>query len=167
LDEAWTADRNFLIFGGSVWANEKKIFSLDMRTKKISGLPGSEGMFSPRLSPDDRYLVAYDMEHDARLALFDRSRQKWSVLTDGRLGGIQWSPDSRYLLFMGSEEAQRMFFARLRIADRKVQALPKLDLPEGLVGVFGAWEGLTPDGSPLILRDLSVQEIYALDVDLP
>jgi hypothetical protein len=31
----------------------------------------------------------------------------------------------------------------------------------------GQWTGLALDGSPLVLRDVGSQEIYALDVDLP
>jgi hypothetical protein len=42
-----------------------------------------------------------------------------------------------------------------------------LNLPEGLVGVWGGWMSTAPDGTPILLRDLSIQEIYALDVDLP
>jgi hypothetical protein len=34
-------------------------------------------------------------------------------------------------------------------------------------GVFGAWTGLTPDDSPLVVRDVGSQEIYALDVQFP
>jgi len=30
--------------------------------------------------------------------------------------------------------------------------------------MFAAWIGLTPDGSLLLMRDRSVQEIYALDL---
>jgi hypothetical protein len=29
------------------------------------------------------------------------------------------------------------------------------------------WNGLTPDGSPLVLRDQSSEEIYALDSQVP
>jgi hypothetical protein len=32
---------------------------------------------------------------------------------------------------------------------------------------IGPWSGLTPDGSPLFVRNLSTDEIYALDLDLP
>jgi uncharacterized protein with NRDE domain len=34
-------------------------------------------------------------------------------------------------------------------------------------GNFGVWSGLTPDGSPLILRNVGRQEIYSLEVVLP
>ena len=40
-------------------------------------------------------------------------------------------------------------------------------VPGGLVGVWGGWMSNAPDGSPMLLRDLSIQEIYALDVELP
>jgi hypothetical protein len=32
---------------------------------------------------------------------------------------------------------------------------------------WGAWTGVTPDGSALFVRNVSTQEIYALDVALP
>ena len=34
-------------------------------------------------------------------------------------------------------------------------------------GEVGTWCGLGPDDSPLILRDVGSQEIYALDLQLP
>jgi hypothetical protein len=30
---------------------------------------------------------------------------------------------------------------------------------------LGAWSGVGPDDSPLVLRDIGAQEIYALDVE--
>ena len=29
------------------------------------------------------------------------------------------------------------------------------------------WSGLTPDGAPLLLRDIGTQEVYALDFEEP
>jgi hypothetical protein len=36
-----------------------------------------------------------------------------------------------------------------------------------LIGVDGAWSGLTPDGAPLLVRNLSTSGIYRLDLELP
>jgi hypothetical protein len=33
--------------------------------------------------------------------------------------------------------------------------------------MIGAWSGLAPDGSALFVRDLSTDEIYSLDLELP
>ena len=57
---------------------------------------------------------------------------------------------------------------RVGIANRKIERVTAVEVPEGTTGVWGGgWYGIAPDGSPLLLRDRSIQEIYALDVDLP
>jgi hypothetical protein len=38
------------------------------------------------------------------------------------------------------------------------------DFPQ-LSDPFAIWIGLTPDDAPLLMRDRSVQEIYALDLN--
>jgi hypothetical protein len=40
------------------------------------------------------------------------------------------------------------------------------DLPR-YFSPIGTWSGLAPDGSALFVRNLSTDEIYALDLDLP
>ena len=42
-----------------------------------------------------------------------------------------------------------------------------LDVPNGLIGYWNGWMSTTPDGILLLLRDLEIEEIYTLDVDLP
>jgi hypothetical protein len=56
---------------------------------------------------------------------------------------------------------------RVRIADRKLEEIVSLKDVRRAGGVFGPWEGLSPDDSPLLLRDTATQEIYALDAELP
>jgi hypothetical protein len=34
-------------------------------------------------------------------------------------------------------------------------------------GPWGPWNGIMPDGAPILVRDTSTQEIYALDVQWP
>jgi hypothetical protein len=34
-------------------------------------------------------------------------------------------------------------------------------------GGFDSWFGLAPEDSPLVTRDISTQEIYALEMDWP
>jgi hypothetical protein len=53
---------------------------------------------------------------------------------------------------------------RVRIKDRVLEHLLSLkDFPQ-LADAFASWIGLTPDDAPLLMRDRSVQEIYALDL---
>jgi hypothetical protein len=56
---------------------------------------------------------------------------------------------------------------RLRLANRKLERLVSLkDFRRVVFGPY-PWSGMTPDGSPLLMRDTSSQEVYALDFDAP
>ena len=55
----------------------------------------------------------------------------------------------------------------MRVGENKSESL--IDL-KGLLrysSFIGPWSGLTLDGSALFVRNLSTDEIYALDLDLP
>jgi hypothetical protein len=45
----------------------------------------------------------------------------------------------------------------------------RVSLPEGIDGpiTLGQWFTLAPDDSPLVLRDVSLHELFALDLRLP
>jgi Tol biopolymer transport system component len=99
------------------------------------------------------------------LKLFDSKTQKWVELA--RITGAfpNWSRDGKYVHFhtFGGDPA----LYRVRINDHKLEKIASL---KGLclaIGVWGAWCGLAPDDSPLVLRDAGSQEIYALDLQLP
>ena len=169
LDPTWTPDGASLVFGG--WSSPK-ISEIDLRSRRVSDVPGSEGLYSPRLSPDGRYLVAMDTPSVHKLMLFDRQSQKWSELFVNDAirdaGWPQWSVDSQSVYIRGTAPgAQGLSLYCITIADRKISRVADMQVPEGVVGYFAPWVGVTPDGSPLLLRNSGSQEIYALDVDLP
>jgi hypothetical protein len=95
--------------------------------------------------------------------LFDFSTQKWAQLEQIVVGFPSWSHDSKYVYF-DSQGGDRAFY-RVRISDHKLERLVSL---KGLrlTGALG-WTGLAPDDSPLVLRDVGTQEIYALDWEAP
>jgi Tol biopolymer transport system component len=175
VDPTWSLDGNTLIFGPSQ-GSPNQISSLDLRTRHVSAIPGSKGLYSPRMSPD-RFIVAMDTPGNRKLLLFDQQTQKWSELLNSRLTGAaspqehpgwpQWSSDSRHVYVGAKTGTQGYSVYRVGIADHKLGRVARFEVPEGTIGVWGTWFGVTPDGSPLLLRDLSIHEIYALDVDLP
>jgi hypothetical protein len=69
--------------------------------------------------------------------------------------------------FSNWAETRPRFLYRVNIADRKIERVAGIEVPEGVTGYWCAWMIAAPDGSPIFLRDLGIQEIYALDVDLP
>ena len=58
-------------------------------------------------------------------------------------------------------------FFRVRISDHKLERLFSLKALRRYWGPFGPWTGLTPDDTPLLVRDISSQEIYALEWQAP
>ncbi len=98
--------------------------------------------------------------------LFDFTTQQWVQLAKINVGYPSWSRDGQYIYFDTFLEREPAFF-RLRVSDRRLERLVSLKDIRRAWGTFGPWSGLAPDDSPLLLRDVSSQEIYALDWQLP
>lgn len=133
-----------------------RIQKLNLQTHHVSEIRGSHGLWTPRCSPDGRYLCA--MTTDFRnLRLFDFTTMTWTQLAEAKVAGEPtWSKDSRYVYFADSKSA---LLLRVRVSDRKIERLASVsDLP-----LSSNWTGLAPDGSPLVLRNVTNQDIYSLD----
>ena len=168
-DPSWSADGNSLVFGRLVpfyaGTGTVAIYSLDLKTKKTSTLPGSEGLCGPAYSPDGRYIAATTAADSKKLMLFDSSTQNWTELVKGNtMTYIHWSHDAKYIYIRSSGSG----ISRVRISDGKTEQVVSLNRIR-LTGAWGGawWFGLAPDDSPLVLRDAGTQEIYALDWETP
>jgi hypothetical protein len=53
------------------------------------------------------------------------------------------------------------------IADENTERIVTLENFRRVVQPWVSWMGLPPDGSPLLLRDIGSQEVYALDFEAP
>ena len=71
---------------------------LDLRSQRVSTLPGSDGLFSPAWSPDGRYIVAQPVDQQ-KLFLFDTKSQKWTELVDLPAAYYSWSRDAKFVYF--------------------------------------------------------------------
>jgi serine/threonine protein kinase/Tol biopolymer transport system component len=173
-DPTWSPDGNTLAFGHSGFAgtaaNQALIELFDVQTHQISQLPGSDGFFGPRWSPDGRYIVALSQDGN-KLMLCNLKDHQWRQL-DMKLnsfGYLAWSHDSAYVYFDTILRSDSGYY-RVRINDTKLEKLANLSKIKGFPIQFGAngtWTGLGPGDVPLLSRDISTQEIYAFDLQLP
>ncbi len=104
LDPSWSPDGNRLVFArlSTPRSSEPQaIFTVDMNTHQVSTVPGSEGLFSPRWSPDGRFLAAVFGADQTKLMIFDFQTQHWSdwTTTPAVTGFLSWSRDGKYLYF--------------------------------------------------------------------
>jgi len=158
-DPVWSPDGNRMVFGGPPYAQGAgAIHILDIETHRVSTLPGSEGLFSPRWSPDGRYIAAMPAT-SVGVRLFDFKTRKWAVLTDTTAAYPCWSRDGKYVYIL--QWPQDPGIIRVGIHDRKVEQVVSLKGFQ-MTGYYGLWLGLTPDDSPLLLKDTGAQDIVAM-----
>jgi eukaryotic-like serine/threonine-protein kinase len=158
-DPTWSADGTKIAFGSGASNLDGDIQILDLQTKQVAALPGSRGLFSPRWSPDGRYLIALPFDSSSIMS-FDFAAQKWEQIAKLNLAFPNWSKNSDYVYFLHEEDDPAVM--RVRLSDHKVERVADLKNFRK-AGFFGLWLGLAPDDSPLLLRDTGTQEIYSLD----
>ena len=169
-DPNWSPDQNSLVFGGVPWLEGSApgsavIHMLDLKTRQVSTLSGSEGLYSPHWSPDGRYVLAKSLD-SPKLMLFDFSTHKWAELVSSPADYPNWSGDGSYIYFINPYIAEPAVY-RIRISDRKLELVTSLSRQRLGWSIAGKWTGLAGDDSPLVLRDTGSEEIYALDWEAP
>jgi serine/threonine protein kinase/Tol biopolymer transport system component len=162
-DPNWSPNGNKIVFGVSTGNPESSIRILDLATHQVFTLPDSKGLFSPRWSPDGRYIPALSFDQ-TRLLLFDLQTQKWTELAKGSFGWPFFTKDGQYLYFGDASGTGALM--RVRLSDRKIEKA--VDLKNFVTtGFYGVWFASAPDGSPMMLRNAGTQDVYALDWEEP
>ena len=166
-DPSWTPDGGSIIFGRLPDRMDnrqpKAIYSLDLDSKKVTEIPGSAGLFSPRLSPDGRYLVAMPMDQSA-LLLFDRTTGGWTTLTRHGVGDPTWSHDGRYVFFQDFLEAGKPIY-RIAMPGGKPQLVTTIENLRPVSATDYRLIGLAPGDLPVVTARTPVVNLYSVDLN--
>jgi DNA-binding winged helix-turn-helix (wHTH) protein/Tol biopolymer transport system component len=166
----WSDDGRFIAFGELRYdAKNIAIHVVELATGKVTTVPGSEGLWTPRWSPSGRYLLALKsggaFSNSPALLVFDFHTQKWRPLAERQINEPVWSHDEKYIYFDVVQSRADDAIWRVRVADGKIERVVGIiDFPRAASPTFGTWFGLAPDDSPLMLREIHETEIFALNV---
>ena len=170
LDATWSPDGSTIAYGETRLVDGKQATSIqmvDLRNRHTTKLAGSDGICCPRWSPDGRFLLASHSGFDD-LLIYEFATQKWTVVAKemGMIGYMEWTRGGKEIVF-DTLGVQDPAFYRLRLSDLRLETIVKIGDIRRYYGPFGPWTGVAPDGSPLLVRDISNEEIYSLDIQLP
>ena len=162
LDPSWSPDGAALAFSGPDRdaGGEESIHVVDPKTNHVSTLPGAERMWSPRWSPDGRFIAGLSRYPVNKLMLYDLRTRRQTLLSDLPSGCPTWSRDGESLFF-GDESAG---IWRIWMRDRKVERVADLS---GIRVAGWGWFATAQNNSLITARDAGTDEIYALDWEAP
>jgi Tol biopolymer transport system component len=162
---SWSSQGNSIVFTGVEESGTKSaLFRLDLERRNISTIPGTDGLRMGQISPDGRQIVALA---DFTLVVYDTVSHNLRTLA--KVADFpHWSADGSFVCFrtpyfLNAVESPGTY--RWVVSTDKIEKLAS-DPDFRLNGVDSVWSGLTPDGSLLLLRDLSSTDLFVLDVEL-
>jgi len=165
-DPNWMPDNESILFGQPprYYAEPdtpRAIYIHNLQTSSISKVPGSEGWFSPRLSPDARSFLALSID-EHKLAVHDLAGSQWRVLhenSQAEIEGPSWSPDGKWA-YVNIVHGKNFSVVRFQVHGGMSEKV--LPLSEMVASPYcWAW-GFAPDASLLISCVRSNSNIYAL-----
>jgi Tol biopolymer transport system component len=166
-DPDWSADGQSMVFGRLPDRMDngqpKAIYLLNLQTRKMTEIPGSTGLFSPRLSPDGRYIAAIRLDQKA-LLLFDRAEQRWTAVASHGVGDPTWSHDSRYLYFQDFLEAGKPIY-RIAIPAGKPEQVATIGNLRPIAATDYRLIGLAPGDLPIVSARTSTTNLYSVDLN--
>jgi Tol biopolymer transport system component len=162
-DPDWSPDGKTIVFGRSSEymaedSTPKAIQMVDIATKAVSVVPGSEGLFSPRWSPDGRYLVAMPLDQ-RKLMLYDVAGRKWSEIGSGSFNNPVWSKDAKSIYYQTYDPGSPI--RRLQLTGGRIEEIADFrNLQPG--GTVGYW-GIAAEDAPVVSFHFLTADIYSVD----
>jgi hypothetical protein len=143
-DPNWSPDGRTL-FLGAVSGHPGPILEWDVESRRQTLVADSHRLFSPRPSPDGRYLAALDLE-TYELAIRDQRTGAWSRRHSGPVAYPAWSRDGSWLLVRRNDG-----FGRVDPESGREERVASLGGVVLAGGEWGAWSGIGPADEPLVL----------------
>ncbi len=156
----WAPDGHHIVFGDKD-GDSQDIRILDMTNGQVAPVPGSQGMSHPRWSPDGRMIAAVSAGPNG-FHIFDTVTGKWTTFPIKDPEYPTWSRDGHSIYFL--RENQDAGIYRIDPANGHIERIADLK-GYRLTGTEDSWMDLDANDTPMLLRDLDTDDIYALALE--
>ncbi len=166
-DPSWSADGRRLVYGRQPELMGKEsgprtLQIMDLVTHQTEEIPNSEGLFSPRWSPDGAWIAALTLDQRS-LMLYNISARRWHPLASTSAADPVWSSDSK-AVYVHAFQADREPILKIAVPDGSVQIVADLgDLRDRETANY-FFGGLTPDDQPIVQPRVGTGSLYSLEL---
>jgi dipeptidyl aminopeptidase/acylaminoacyl peptidase len=158
----WSPDGGSIFFNYYPYPDRplRGIQVLDLASRKLSIMAGSQGLYVPSWSPNGKYLVAIG-QNPSRLSLYSSDTQTWRELKrlDVEWSWFVWTNDSKSLYVSLTQGENGLY--RLTVPQGGWEKLNdlRIDLPRDPMAGFIS---VTQEGQPAIMSDTGIAQFYSL-----
>lgn len=164
-DPTWSPDGRYIAFGRPTAymaedTADKTISVVDTKSGAVIELPGSKGLFSPRWSPNGQYLAAITLDQ-RKLKICNMSNKQWTEVLTASIDNPVWSSDSRSIYYHSFMEPDLPIY-KLDVQTHNQEKIFQLRDMQVSDAADYSFQGVSPDGSPILSVHLWSADVYQI-----
>lgn len=162
----WSPDGKELLYGMAHCEQLQNcaLKEIDLATRTIEKIPGSDGLTQASWSPDGNYVAALEPGRH-RVMLFHVAKMRWKLLAKGIDGGeLIWSPNSKYVYTDTGGTDPRI--VRISVRDGAKKTVQRLSQTEylNLKAAHDAVFSPGPHGTLIVPKVQRTSEVYGFQM---